>query len=232
MDRLTKSIAGAGLVALAVAAAALAATAGVVTLHPGQSKKVGKHVVLCTTRAVQKTGTRIVLHPGHQVRVGKTTVKCVATPKPTPTPTPSPTPAPAPPPPPPPPTVSALTPGSYKGATQDGNSVFFTITADRRITGWRVNDLTEQCNDNYYIPGAVSMGDSFIPIADDGHFDFVADGTGTIAGSPDAYHFEIAGTVSATSVSGTVVLGDVFDYAGHHLSCASPVTNWTATLQP
>ena len=76
------------------------------------------------------------------------------------------------------------------------------------------------------------MGTGFIPIADDGHFDYLADGTSTFAGSPDTYHFEIAGTVSGTTVSGTAVLGDIFDYDGHHLTCASPVTSWTATLQP
>jgi hypothetical protein len=76
------------------------------------------------------------------------------------------------------------------------------------------------------------MGAGFIQIGDDGHFDYVADGTATFAGSPDTYHFEIAGNVSGTTVSGTVVLGDIFDYDGHHLICASPVTSWTATLQP
>ncbi len=151
-------------------------------------------------------------------------------------------PKPPPPPPPPPPTttttttttpVSPVTPGSYKGATQDGNFVFFTVTADRRMTDWRANDLTEQCNAGYYIPGAISLGTQrFIQIGDDGHFDYLADGTATIAGSPDTYHFEIAGNVSGTTISGTVVLTDSFDYNGLHLNCASPVTNWTATLQP
>jgi hypothetical protein len=230
MKKLSRQVAIVALAAVTLAAAALASPASVVTLHPGQSKKIGRVVVMCTTHTVRTTATRIVLHPGRQVRVGKTTVKCVAAPKPKP------------PPPPPPPTttttttappVTPVTPGSYKGATQDGNFVFFTVTADRRMTSWRANDLTEQCNEGYYIPGAISLGtESFIQIGDDGHFDYLADGTATFGGSPDTYHFEIAGTMSGTSVSGTVVLTDSFDYNGLHLNCASPVTNWTATLQP
>ena len=227
MNKLTTRIVIVALAAGALSAAALAAPTAVVTLHPGQSKKVGRVVVVCTTHAVRKTATRIVLHPGHQVRVGPTTIKCVAVAKATPPPPPPL------PPPPPPPTQSPLTPGSYKGATQDGNSVFFTVTADRRMTDWRVNDLTEECNAGYQLPGAVSLGaQSSIQIEDNGHFDYVEDGSGTFGGSPASYHFEIAGNVSGTTVSGTVVLVDIFDYNGLHLTCASPVTSWTAALQP
>ena len=132
-------------------------------------------------------------------------------PKPPPPPPPPPTTTATP----PPPTVSPLTPGSYKGATQDGNSVFFTVTGDRRMTDWRVNDLTEQCNAGYELPGAVSLGaQNSIQIGDDGHFDYLEDGTGTFGGLPASYHFEIAGNVSGTTVSGTVVLGDISTTTG------------------
>lgn len=75
------------------------------------------------------------------------------------------------------------------------------------------------------------MGSTSIQIGDDEHFDYVADGA-TTGSSPDTYHFEIAGNVSGTTISGAVVLTDSFDYNGLHLNCASPVTSWTATLQP
>ena len=151
---------------------------------------------------------------------------------------------PPPPPPPPPPTttttttttpVSPVTPGAYKGATQDGNFVFFAVTGNRQIMDWRTNDLTEQCNAGYYIPGTVSLQGTgaLIQIDDSGHFDYVDDFTETLSdGSPDKVHFEIAGDVSGTSVAGTVVLTQEFDYNGLHLTCASPVTHWTTTLQP
>ena len=59
-----------------------------------------------------------------------------------------PPPPPPPPPlaPPPPPPVTPVTAGSYKGATQNGNFVFFTMSADRTFTGFRVNDLPAACN--------------------------------------------------------------------------------------
>jgi len=87
--------------------------------------------------------------------------------------------------------------------------VFFAVTANRQIMDWRTNDLTEQCNAGYYLPGAVSLQGSGIVIQIDGvgHFDYIADGTVTLSnGSPDKIHFEIAGNVSGTNVSGTVVL--------------------------
>jgi hypothetical protein len=236
MGKRATTIAAVALGALAPATAAPATTAAAI-LHPGQSKKVGKVVVVCTTHAVRQTAARLVAHPGHQVRVGKATVKCVAPkpkPKPKPAPvTPAPTTTPEPAPAPPPPPVTEITPGSYKGATQDGNYVFFTVTADRGIVDWRANDLTEQCNDGYYIPGAISMShETAMLVGADGRFSYRADGTATVGGVPDTYHFEITGSISGTTVTGTVVLGDTLDWEGHHLSCSSPLTNWTATLQP
>ena len=83
-------------------------------------------------------------------------------------------------------------------------------------------------------PGAVSLHGSGIAVQIDdvGHFDYVADGTVTLSnGSPDKIHFEIAGNVSGTNVAGTVVVTEEFDYNGLHLTCGSPVTNWSATPQ-
>lgn len=79
-----------------------------ITLHPGQSKKVGRYTVVCTTQKLTKRPGRIVLHPGFQVKVGSVRVRCAraSAPKPTPTPT-TPTPTPTPPPPPPPPAGTA-----------------------------------------------------------------------------------------------------------------------------
>jgi Calx-beta domain len=41
-------------------------------------------------------------------------------------------------------TAVPVTPGSYQGATQNGNFVVFTLMANRTITGFRVNDLPER----------------------------------------------------------------------------------------
>src|SRR5690349_20387214 len=97
---------------LVIATAALSAAAwarpaiSVITLHAGQSKKVGKYTVICTTQKLAKKSARIVLHPGYQVALGATRVRSLkASPEPTPTPTPTPAPTPTPTPTPPPPAV-------------------------------------------------------------------------------------------------------------------------------
>ncbi len=183
--------------------------------------KFSKWLGSCSTRSGSVCVVRVT---------GPKTLNAVflATPPPSPPPPPTTTTTTAPP-------ASPVTAGSYKGSTQDGNFVYFTMTANRQMMDWRTNDLTEQCNAGYYIPGSVSLQGSgiLIQIDDLGHFDYVADGTVTLSsGSPDKYHFEIAGNVSGTNVSGTVVTNEGFDYNGIHLICASPVTSWTATLQP
>ena len=65
-----------------------------VVLQPGQSKKIGRYTVVCTTKAGKRTKTRIVLTVGFQVRVNGTLVKCSAPATPTPKPTPIPPPPP------------------------------------------------------------------------------------------------------------------------------------------
>lgn len=63
--------------AVARASARSAASAKAVILHPGMSKRIGKHRVICTTRKIARTKVRIVLHPGHRVRVHGVLVRCV-----------------------------------------------------------------------------------------------------------------------------------------------------------
>ena len=66
---------------------------------------------------------------------------------------------PPPPPPPPAPPVTPVTPGSYKGLLE-GNFVFFEITSDRMVTGFRSNFLREDCNGDVYIYGTLEWGAS------------------------------------------------------------------------
>jgi hypothetical protein len=77
-------------------AGAMGSAATVVTLHPGQSKKIGVYTVICTTGTVARTKTRIVLHPGYAVTVRGVRVRCLRLTVPTPTPVPIPVPPPAP----------------------------------------------------------------------------------------------------------------------------------------
>ena len=67
-------------IAAAFAGANGAAAAGstrTIVLHPGMSKRVGRHRIFCTTRKIARTKSRIVLHPGHQVKIRGVVVRCV-----------------------------------------------------------------------------------------------------------------------------------------------------------
>src|SRR5207302_1420596 len=66
-------------------------------------------------------------------------------------------------------TAVPATPGSYQGATQNGNFVFFTLTANRTITGFRVNDLPETCDPfGLRLFGAIDFGNDVFPVNADG----------------------------------------------------------------
>src|SRR4051812_49417509 len=74
--------------AVGVASPAISASSTTITLHPGQSKHVGRYTVVCTRAHLAKRIGRIVLHPGQAAKIGTVRVRCVA-----PTPAPAPTPA-------------------------------------------------------------------------------------------------------------------------------------------
>lgn len=158
----------------------------------------------------------------------------VATP-PTPPPTPTPPPPSPPPPPPPPPPVSPVTPGSYQGATQNGNFVFLTVSANRTLTGMRVNDLPAECDGGGSLTGGEDFGDNTFTIRDDGTFQ--AEGTwdgSTVQGDIEWTHWDgrIAGRFdSATSVTGTIVMTYGLKYKGTALKCSSGEITWSATLR-
>jgi len=141
---------------------------------------------------------------------------------------------PVPPPPPPPPAVTPVTAGSYKGATQNGNFVFFTVSSSRTLTAFRVNDLPDPCAEGGELTGGEDFGDSTFPIGNDGAFaaqgtydrpssqeDGVAHWDGRISG-----HFD-----SATSSSGTLLMNYVYSYKGELLHCSSGDIRWSAALQ-
>jgi hemolysin type calcium-binding protein len=153
-----------------------------------------------------------------------------------PAPTPPAPPAPAPPPPPPPvPTVAPVTAGSYKGQTQNGNFVFFTVTSNRAITAFRVNDLPDPCEPGGTLSGGEDFGGSSFPIAADGTF--LAEGRwdgSDVSGDFELTHWDgkLAGAFgTATSVTGTVLMNYEFNYQGTHFRCSSGTVAWSASLQ-
>jgi hypothetical protein len=131
-------------------------------------------------------------------------------------------------------TAVPVTPGSYQGATQNGNFVFFTLTANRTITGFRVNDLPETCDPgNLRIFGAIDFGNSPFSVSPDGRIS----AEGTWSGSNkqgDAewtnWYAKIAGFFdNPTTVSGTILEKDELNYKGTHYRCASGDIRWSAT---
>jgi Ca2+-binding RTX toxin-like protein len=145
-------------------------------------------------------------------------------------PTTSPPPSTPPPTAPPPPAVTPVTPGSYKGLL-DGNFVFFDVTSDRVVTGFRSNYIREDCNNNLYIYGTVDWGTSRFPITADGSFSASSTGSGTVDNAPATFTHSLTGHFDGTNVTGTYAASAQFDYQGAHYVCTSGTKTWTATLQ-
>jgi hypothetical protein len=131
-------------------------------------------------------------------------------------------------------TASPVTGGSWQGATQEGNYVFFTVTSARSITGFRTNSLTEDCGGGAYLQGSVTWGSQQFPIASDGTFVAQYSWTGSETVGDVQYLAEtwkLTGRFStATTMNGTIALADELIYQGGHYSCSGSVT-FSATLQ-
>lgn len=144
-------------------------------------------------------------------------------------------PAPPPLPPPAPPPVTPLTPGTYQGATQNGNFVFLIVSSDRSFTGFRINDLPAECDGGGTLAGGEDFGDSRFPIGDDGTFEAEGTWDGSIVqGDVEFTHWDgrIAGRFeSATSLTGTIVMNYGLKYQGSALRCSSGEIRWSATLR-
>jgi hypothetical protein len=128
-----------------------------------------------------------------------------------------------------------VTPGSYKGATQNGNYVFFTVTPNRTVTAFRVNDLPETCDPSARIIGGVNFGDDIFNVTADGAL--LAEGSWTgsnVQGDIEwtNLYAKITGVFNTpTSIKGTIIEKDELNYKGQHYRCSSGEITWSATLQ-
>lgn len=124
--------------------------------------------------------------------------------------------------------------GNWQGATQEGNYVYFTVNSDGSVTLFRSNSLTENCNGgSSYLQGSVDWGTQAFQIGSDGTLAADYSGSGPPSDNGVQYTAEtwkIAGTFTATTISGTISLADELDYQGTHYSCSGSVT-FTATFQ-
>ena len=132
-------------------------------------------------------------------------------------------------------TAVPVTAGSYKGATQEGNHVFFTVTPSRTVTDWRVNDLPCPCSPGGILRGGENFSDSSFTIGPDGSFRATGDWTGSERyGSMELLHWDAKLTglfVTPTSVTGTILVNYVFNSSGTRYTCSSGDKKWSATLQ-
>ena len=132
-------------------------------------------------------------------------------------------------------TAVPLTPGAYKGATQNGDFVFFTVLANRTLTGFRINDVKENCSPpDIYLYGVIDWTDDTWTIGADGRF--TAEGSWTGSEKQDDvewtnWYAKVTGLFSGTTVNGTLIISDELNYDGTHYRCSTGEKTWTATLQ-
>lgn len=125
-----------------------------------------------------------------------------------------------------------VTAGSYRGTTQNGDFVFFDVRADRTVSGFRINDMREDCDGPLYVFGPVNFGTAARPIQRDGSFSYEYDGPGTVGGSPAIYHIRVVGGIRASAASGSALLSTEFDHEGRRWRCTTGTRTWTANRLP
>jgi hypothetical protein len=136
--------------------------------------------------------------------------------------------------PPPPPSFVAVTPGSFKGATSVGNYVFFDVTVDRYVTGFRVNDFRMTCDGPLVLGGGLPS--DALPkmlIKSDGSF--VYDNTGEVRdeqGNPVKVVLRVTGLIQGGIASGTAFWSNELTYEGRYYHCATEQQTWTAARLP
>jgi Calx-beta domain-containing protein len=127
-----------------------------------------------------------------------------------------------------------VTAGEYKGATQEGNYVFFTLTPNRTVTAFRVNDLPEKCNPGGEITGGVNFGDSTFVIAADGSFTASGEWRGSDKQGDVEWTYsyaKVTGTFNGNTVTGKITVSNELNYKGTHYTCTTGDESWSATLQ-
>lgn len=132
-------------------------------------------------------------------------------------------------------TAVPITAGAYKGATLEGNYVFFTVSSNRTITGFRVNDLPCPCDPYGSLTGGEDFSGDTFTIRADGSFLAQGSWTGsTVRGDFEWTHWDVKITGlfnTATSATGTILINYELNYEGTHFRCSSREVRWSATRQ-
>lgn len=128
-----------------------------------------------------------------------------------------------------------VTAGNYKGATQEGNFVFFVVTPNRTVTEFRINAIPCTCDGPLRLTGGEDFGDSTFTIKADGSFLAKGDWTGSnVRGDAEWLHWDATLTgqfTSATTVTGTIIENYELKYQGTLYRCTTRLLTWSAVLQ-
>ena len=131
-------------------------------------------------------------------------------------------------------TAATVTPGEYKGATQIGNYVFFTVLPSRAVTRFRVNDLPQRCG-GVRTSGAEDLGESVYAITKNGKFSGTTSWKGSVVDDDIEWtqrDTKLVGTFSSPSAAtGTISVVTQMNYQARHYTCRSGVVAWSASLQ-
>lgn len=132
-------------------------------------------------------------------------------------------------------TAVPVTPGSYQGATREGNYVFFIVRGDRTLTGFRVNDLPCPCTPYGSLTGGEDFSSTVFTIRADGSFSAQGSWSGSnVQGDIEWTHWDAKVTgifTTPTTVTGTILVNYEIKYQGTLYRCSSREIPWSATLQ-
>jgi hypothetical protein len=131
-------------------------------------------------------------------------------------------------------TSVTVTPGNYQGATANGDYVFLTVLPDRTVTGFRVNNVSEDCNPGATLSGAIDWTSNIWSIASNASFEADGSWSGSdVQGDIEhtKWSAKVTGVFSGTSVTGKLSISDELNYQGTHYVCSVVDKAWSATLK-
>lgn len=132
-------------------------------------------------------------------------------------------------------TSVAVAPGNYQGATANGDYVFLTVLANRTVTGFRVNNVTEDCSPGATLSGAIDWTSNTWSIASNASFEAAGSWSGSnVQGDIEhtKWSAKVTGVFNGNSVTGKLSITDELNYRGAHYVCSVVDKPWSATLKP
>ncbi|HEX6663078.1 MAG TPA: Calx-beta domain-containing protein [Gaiellaceae bacterium] len=131
-------------------------------------------------------------------------------------------------------TAAPVSPGAYRGATVNGDYVFFTVLPNRTLTGFRVNNVTLNCSPGGTLSGSIAWTTNVWTIRADGSF--VAEGSWSgsdVQGDAEytKWYAKVTGLFNGASATGALTISEELNYRGTHFACSTVDKGWSATLQ-